>query len=99
MTIRQTLLVAFLFFSIISASLMTVLSYNFSRSELSDEIRLNLESQALSTMHQIDAMLFERIENLYGWSQLDIFQDIKIRDIDKRLSNFLSDINSAYGTL
>ena len=97
MTIRQTLLIAFLMFSIVTAALMTALAYSRSRSTLSSEVRLTLEAQAITVMRQIDAMLFERIKNIQGWSRLELMQELKVGDVDKRLARFLHDIELSYG--
>jgi signal transduction histidine kinase len=96
MTIRKTLLITFLMFSIVFAALMTALAYSRARAALSDEIRGNLESQALTVMQQVDAMLFERIKDMQGWRRLDLMQELKVGDIDKRLASFLGDITAAY---
>lgn len=96
MTIRRALLRTLLAFSIAFAALMTALSYSLARAALSDEIRLNLETQALTLMKQVDAMLFERIKNLQGWRRLDVMQEVRVGDVDKRLARFLHDIKAAY---
>lgn len=95
-TIRQSLLLAFLLFSVGSATLMTSLAYNRSREVLSTEIRQTLESQALTLTQQIQATVYERVKNLQQWRSLDLMQEVKVRDVDKRLSRFLADINNAY---
>ena len=96
MTIRKSLLLTLLVFSIIFAALMTALAWSRARAALSDEIRRNLESQALTVMQQVDAMLFERIKDMQGWRRLDLMQELKVGDIDKRLASFLGDITVAY---
>lgn len=96
MTIRKTLLITFLMFSIVFATLMTALAYSRARAALSDEIRRNLDSQALTVMQQVDAMLFERVKDLQGWRRLEVMQELKVGDIDKRLARFLGDITAAY---
>ncbi len=96
MTIRKTLLFTFLMFGVISAMLMTFISYTQSRAALSSEIRLNLEFKALSLTQRLDTLLFERAVNLHGWSHLDIMQEARVDDVDKRLSRFLRDIKLAY---
>ncbi|MCC7411125.1 MAG: sensor histidine kinase [Gammaproteobacteria bacterium] len=96
MSIRRTLLIAFLLFGVVAAATMTALAWSRSRAALDAEIRLNLESQAVTVMQQIEAIMFERVENVYGWSQLDLMQEIRLDDIDKRLSRFLRDIKSSY---
>lgn len=96
MTIRKSLLLTLLVFSIVFAALMTALAWSRARAALSDEIRRNLESQALTVMQQVDAMLFERIKDMQGWRRLDLMQELKVGDIDKRLARFLGDITVAY---
>lgn len=96
MTIRRALLLTLLAFSISFAALMTALSYSRARAALSDEIRLNLETQALTLMQQVDAMLFERVKDMQGWRRLDLMQEVRVGDVDKRLARFLDDIKAAY---
>ncbi len=96
MTIRKSLLLTLLMFSIVFAALMTALAWSRARAALSDEIRRNLESQALTVMQQVDAMLFQRIKDLQGWRRLDLMQELKVGDIDKRLASFLGDVTAAY---
>ena len=78
MTIRKTLLITFLLFSAVFAALMTALAYSRARAALSDEIRRNLETQALSVMQQVDAMLFERVKDMESWRRLEIMQELKV---------------------
>lgn len=85
--------------AIVSATLMTVLAYSRSRAILESEIRANLESNAAQVIGQIDAMLFERVQNIHGWRRLDVMEDTRIGDVDKRLANFLTDTRTAYGNV
>ena len=97
MKIGRTLLLAFLGLSLLSATLMTALAYTRSRNALEREIRHNLRARASALMQQIDTMLFERMQNVSGWSRLEVMQDARIGDVDKRLSHLLTDVRSAYG--
>ncbi|MGZ5523966.1 MAG: sensor histidine kinase [Methylomonas sp.] len=47
-------------------------------------------------MKQIDMLMFERLQNLHSWSQLDILQEGRIGDIDKRLAQFLENMKQSY---
>ncbi len=96
MTIRKILLLTLLMFGVLSAMLMTLIAYRQSSSALSSEIRFNLETQAINLTRQIDTLLFERSVNIHGWSRLDIMQEMRVGDVDKRLSRFLADIQRAY---
>ncbi len=99
MSIQRAILIAFISLTIISASLMTGMAYYRSRDTLENEIRRNIDAQALSAMRQIDTLIFERLVNLYGWSRLAVMQDVKVGDVDKRLSRFLRNMQKAYAGL
>jgi two-component system sensor histidine kinase HydH len=60
------------------------------------EIERNLAIQATGVAADIDKMMFERLQNAATWSRLDIMQDLQVRDVDKRLSHFLSDLHAGY---
>lgn len=96
MTIHRTLLISYLLISLISALLLALLIFSHFRSVLKQEIANKLESQATTTIQQIDATLFERIQNIDSWSNLAIMQEIRTRDVDKRLSLFLSELHKEY---
>ena len=97
MSIRRLLIIAFISLSLLPALGLTVLAFSQARAVLSAEIARNLEIQSASLMEQIDRMLFERFENMRTWCQLDVMQEVRIRDLDKRISNLLSDLKSGYG--
>ena len=99
MSIHRTLLITYILFSIVSMLLMAGFAYTRSRSALQNEIRGNLEAQAVTIMQQVDALMFERVENIYGWSRLELMQDVKIGDVDKRLTRFLSNLKISYAGL
>lgn len=95
-TIRKTLLIAFLFVSLAPLVALTALGYVKTREAMQAEIERSLAVQAATLSSDIDRMLFERLQNAVTWSQLEIMQDIQIQDVDKRLSNFLSQLQSGY---
>ncbi|BBP00422.1 hypothetical protein SFSGTM_11300 [Sulfuriferula nivalis] len=61
-----------------------------------NEIKQSLQIQAATVSQDIDKMLFERLQNAQTWRQLEVTQDIRVNDIDKRLSNFLSGLKTGY---
>ncbi len=63
---------------------------------LTDEIESDLKIEALSMVQQIDRHIFERIQNIIIWRNLEVMQDIHIRDIDKRLAYFLRKATQGY---
>jgi signal transduction histidine kinase len=94
MTIRHTLLISYLLISLASALLITVLIFVHLRDILRAEIEEKLQSQATTMMQQIDTALFERMENMAMWSQLEVMQEVRVRDVDKRLSGFLNKLQT-----
>ena len=96
MTIRRTLMLALLAFSVLFATLMTLLAYTRARAALSDEIRVHLATQAQTLTQQIAAALFERLQDIQGWQRLEVMQELKVGDVDKRLARYLHDVTSAY---
>ena len=96
MTIHRTLLISYLLISLASALLIALMIFAHFRDVLRQEIEHKLESQAITIMQQIDTTLFERMQNMASWSQLDVMQEIRTRDVDKRLSQFLYDLHAEY---
>ena len=96
MTIRRTLLISYLLISLASALLIALMIFAHFRDVLRQEIEHKLESQAITIMQQIDTTLFERMQNMASWSQLEVMQEIRTRDVDKRLSQFLFDLHAEY---
>jgi len=60
------------------------------------QIRLNLEVQARGIQADIDQMLFERFENAAVWSRSELMQDLRLADVDKRVTNYLVDLQAGY---
>lgn len=75
---------------------LTVLSFRQARKGLQGEISRNLLVEASAVMTQIDWMLFERMENVWTWTQLEVMQEIRIGDLDKRISHLLTDLKAGY---
>jgi two-component system, NtrC family, sensor histidine kinase HydH len=95
-TIRKTLLIAFLSVGLLPAILLASLAFVKAREAVQAEIERNIAIQAAGVAADIDKMMFERLQNAATWSHLDIMQDIQIRDVDKRLSHFLADLHGGY---
>lgn len=96
MQIRIIILVSFvLLLSVVALPLMAVLFYS-SRDTVEEEIGRNLTSDAIMLMEEVDLLMYEGMQNVHSWSRLDIIQEVRIQDIDKRLSQFLNDVNSGY---
>jgi len=97
-TIRNALLRAFFWLVLGAIILMGVLSFFEVRRALQSEIADNLQSGASAALQRIDTFFFAQLENVRIWRRLEVMQDIRVNDVDKRLSNFLSDLRAGQGT-
>ncbi|NOQ64229.1 MAG: hypothetical protein GQ582_06935 [Methyloprofundus sp.] len=96
MTIRYRLLFSYIFISLTSSILVTLMFFTHFSEVMSDEIKSDLKIEALSMMEEIDGHLFERIQNIMLWRNLQVMQDIRVGDVDKRLAYLLKDISDGY---
>ncbi len=97
MTIRGLLLLSFLSFSALFAGLTTYVTYTHSRAALAGDIQLQLETQARVLNQQFTTALIERLVDIQGWRELEVMQDVRVGDIDKRLAKFLASVKANYG--
>ncbi|WP_018608916.1 sensor histidine kinase [Uliginosibacterium gangwonense] len=97
MTIRKTLLRAFLLVGVVPAILLAALTFVKAREAMQAEIDHGLASQADAIASDINKILFERLQNAATWSSLDVAQDLQVQDVDKRFSNFLAKLKNGYG--
>jgi two-component system, NtrC family, sensor histidine kinase HydH len=97
MTIWRTLLLSFLAVSLLPTVGITLLTFDQTRKALEAEIARNLLVEASVVMERIDWMLFERLENVRTWTQLEVMQELRIGDLDKRVSRALADLQAGYG--
>ncbi len=96
MTIRTTLLAAFLGVGLLPAIVLTTLAFIKARQALQEEIERNMSAEAVAIAADVDKMMFERLQNAAIWSRLDVMQDLQVRDVDKRLSRFLAGLQVGY---
>jgi len=66
---------------------------------LKQEITRDMQTVSAAVANDIEHMMFERLQNVHTWSQLAIMQEIKVGDIDKRLSTILRGLESSYGNI
>jgi two-component system, NtrC family, sensor histidine kinase HydH len=96
LTIRKTLLVAFLLVSLLPSILLTSLAFYTAGSAMRKEIGHSLRVQSATVSQDIDKMLFERLQNAMTWSRLELMQEIQVNDVDKRLTHFLAELKAGY---
>lgn len=95
-SIKSLLAVAFVLASLIPVSVFSGMAFFQARHALEFEISEDIKIRAQATMAEIDRMMFERQQNVNSWSRLDIMRELRIGDIDKRLSEFLSNLKTSY---
>lgn len=99
LSIKQLLLLAFLLAGLLPAMIVSFLSFYQTRTVLKQEITRDIQTLSNAVSNDIERTLFERMRNVQSWSQLSIMQEIKIGDIDKRLSIFLNGLAQSYGDI
>jgi signal transduction histidine kinase len=72
------------------------LAFFQARDALQLEITRNLKTQADGLIEQIDRMIYERMLHVHTWSELEIMQEVRVGDVDMRLSHLLFDLHQHY---
>lgn len=96
-SISHILLAAFLIAGLLPAAVLTWMAFTTAREALETEIGHDLQARASATAAEIDRMMFERLQNVASWSKLEIMQELRVGDVDKRLSRFLAESKASYG--
>jgi two-component system sensor histidine kinase HydH len=96
LSVKQLLLGAFMLAVLIPSITIATLAFVEARNALKFEIEHDLKTRAAAAIDEIDRLMFERLQNVASWSQLEVMQDASIGDIDKRLSIFLADLKKNY---
>ncbi len=99
MTIRRAILWASLALVIGATLLSGAMSFYETRRSLQAEIARNLRISAAALLERLDAFFFERLEDLREWHRLELLQDIRVGDVDKRLARLLSDLKAGHGAV
>ena len=88
LSVRRLLLAAFTLAVLIPGITIATLAFVEARSALKFEIEHDLKSRAVAAMDEIDRMMFERLQNVASWSQLEVMQDARIGDIERQRLRF-----------
>jgi signal transduction histidine kinase len=99
LSIKQLLLLAFLLAGLLPAMIVSFLSFYQTRTVLKQEITRDMQTLSTAVANDIERMMFERLRNVHSWSQLSIMQELKVGDVDKRLSIFLNGLVLSYGSI
>lgn len=99
MTIRSAILRGSLALVFGSILLSGALSFFEFRQALQTEIARTLQVNSTALQERIDAFLFDRVEDVREWRSLEVMQDIRVGDVDKRLSRLLSDLKQGHGPM
>ena len=97
LTLRRILLLAFVLLGILPSAALSWLCFTRTREAMTHEIQENLGIQARAIQSDIDQMLFERFENAAVWRRSELMEDLRLGDVDKRVSNYLVGLQQGYG--
>ncbi len=99
MSIRKLLLLAFIVVGMLPAALVTWLAASRSEAALQQQIEDAAGRVATATAGDLDDLLRERAQNATTWTHVEVMQDLRLGDLDKRLSSFLAEMYRRYGTV
>ncbi|MEX1827280.1 ATP-binding protein [Luteibacter sp. CQ10] len=94
MTTRSALFRLLFWTMLGTMTVVGALSFFQFRNALQWEIAGNLRFGATAMMQRIDTFLFSHVENMRVWRGIEVMQDIRVKDVDKRLSRFLSNLRA-----
>lgn len=97
MSIRKLLLLAFIVVGMLPAALVTWLAASRSEAALQQQIEDAAGRVAAATAGDLDDLLRERAQNATTWTHVEVMQDLRLGDVDKRLSGFLAEMYRRYG--
>ncbi len=96
LSVQQLLMWGFLLTALLPLLTVMWLAFYQARSALREEITRDMQTRATAAFNEVDNMMFERLQNMVSWSRLEVMNEVVIDDIDKRLSNFLTEIKNSY---
>ncbi len=97
LTLRRILLLAFVLLGLLPSAVLSWLSFSRTREAMTREIQQNLAIQARAIQSDIDQLLFERFENAVVWRRSELMEDLRLGDVDKRVTNYLVGLQQGYG--
>ncbi|MEO7343769.1 MAG: hypothetical protein ABIU85_02945, partial [Methylotenera sp.] len=95
-SVKQLLLLGFLLTALLPILIVMWLAFYQARTILRQEITRDMQTRAVAALGDVDNMMFERLQNVASWCRLEVMREVVIGDIDKRLSNFLSELKTSY---
>lgn len=95
-SVKQLLLLGFFLTALLPILIVMWLAFYQARTILRQEITRDMQTRAVAALVDVDNMMFERLQNVASWRRLEVMHEVVIGDIDKRLSNFLSELKTSY---
>lgn len=96
LSVRKLLLLGFFLTALLPMLIVTLLAFFQARTVLREEIEHDMQTRASAALSEVDSMMFERLQNVASWSRLDVMYEVRIGDVDKRLSYFLNELKASY---
>ncbi|SFF59815.1 Signal transduction histidine kinase [Fontimonas thermophila] len=99
MSIRRILLLTLLLVSLLPATLLTALAFGRTRAAMLAEIESGVLRSAAAIAEDVERLILERVFDASTWNHLEVMQDLRLNDVDKRLSAFLAEMKRRHGGL
>ena len=96
-TTRAALLRLLFFMLLGSVSVVGALSFYQFRSAIQSEIANNLRFGASTVRQRLDTFVLAEVQNLRVWRGFEVMQDMRVGDVDKRLSHLLAELREGQG--
>lgn len=91
-TTRSALLRAIIGMLFSATLVMTILPFFEFRRVMQLEMASNLQFSANAALERVDSFLLLQIQNVGEWRRLEVMQDLRVDDVDKRISETLADL-------
>jgi signal transduction histidine kinase len=89
-------MLAFVLLGLLPCVVLTWLSFSRTRQAMESQIASGLNSQAVTLQADIDRLMFERLQDAVAWSRSPLMQDLRLGDVDKRVSVYLAGLVTGY---
>jgi two-component system sensor histidine kinase HydH len=96
LTLRRTLLLVLVLLGLLPSAALSWLSFVRTREAMTHQIQQSLSIQARAIQSDIDKGLFERFENAQVWRRSELMEDLRVGDVDKRVTNYLVGLQAGY---
>jgi PAS domain S-box-containing protein len=96
MNLKTKAIILLLSVSLVPLFFVGSIAFNYSENIIETTLGASFHQVAHDAISMIDQNLYNVYQDIRAWTELEIMQDVIIKDIDGRISTFLMSINSEY---